>query len=145
MHLKKHIQILIKDEVRNLNLTCYFYAADIQILYLAFSPTRNNWWLQKRSETKISVMLSWMKENDFYCDIYKTGLRDPPTQWNYLQSSLSHSQPVWIIMCSLLHGRHRVKTVNSKSYSECEKCFCAHFICCCFWEYVKKIFIITLL
>lgn len=26
----------------------------------------------------------------FYCDIYKTALCDPPTQWNYLQSSLSH-------------------------------------------------------
>lgn len=41
----------------------------------------------------------------------------------------SYSRPVWIIMCSLLHGRHRVRTVNSKSYSECQKCFCVHSIC----------------
>lgn len=39
----------------------------------------------------------------------------------------------WIIMCSLQRGRHRVRIVNSKSYSgpnECQKCFCARFICC---------------
>ncbi len=100
----------VKAEVRGLNLTrCWqFYSVDTQVLYLVFSLTRSDWWLcGGKSAMKQKYPCCWLgwRKHDFYCDIYKTGPCDPPTQWNYLQSSLSHSRPVWIIMCSLLHRK----------------------------------------
>lgn len=48
-------------------------------------------WKQQNIVEKISVLLPLLK-HDFFCNIYKAGLCDPPTQWNYSQSSLSRSQ-----------------------------------------------------
>lgn len=88
-------QTQVKAEVRELMVIV------VQVLYLVFSPTRSDWWLCCKNIRAVDLDEGNMI---FYSDIYKPGLCDPPTQWTYLQSSLSHSRPVWIIMCSLLDG-----------------------------------------
>lgn len=89
--------------------------------------TGDLWWKQP---TKWKKCIRCVDSDGETCCLQQY-IQDRPVWPSHSMDLLTKSpfslQLVWIIMCSLLHRRHRV---NSKSYSECQKCLCAHLI---FW------------
>ena len=54
--------------------------SDMNLVTLSEDPQSQNG--ECVDVVKISVLFTQMKEKEFYGNIYKAGLCDPPTQWN---------------------------------------------------------------
>lgn len=111
-----HISSIEVQNTKRILGVCLTFWCNAQVLYLVFCHTRTlSSWVENSRRLQKNDPDCWLrcKKHNFFCNIYKAGLCDPPTQWNYSQSSLSHSQIL----------PNRVRAVNNKSVSRQKKAF----------------------